>query len=63
MNDQVQFPVLKLVTAWIVAAFGSWGEAAAFLAAMYSLALIGEWVFKKSVSIYTWFKKRNAVSE
>lgn len=59
MNDQVQFPLLKLATAWVITIFGSWGEAAAFLAAVYSLVLIGEWMFKKSISVYAWMKARN----
>lgn len=63
MNDQVQFPVLKLATAWIFATFGSWGEAAAFLAAIYSLALLSEWVFKKCRAIYFWTKARKADAE
>lgn len=63
MNDQVQFPMFKLITAWIVAMFGSWGEAAAFCAAMYSLALLSEWALKKSVSVYFWFKARKSYGE
>lgn len=60
MNYQVQFPVFKLITAWIVAAFGSWAEAAAFLAAMYSMAILSEWGFKKSIDVYFWFKARKS---
>lgn len=60
MNDHVQFPMFKLISAWIVALFGSWGEAAAFVATIYSLALLAEWVFKKSVTAYTWWKARKS---
>lgn len=51
MNDDqanVVFPVLKIATAW-GAALGlkSWGDVASFLAALYTAALLGEWLWKK----------------
>lgn len=58
MNDQVQFPLFKLLTAWVLALFGSWGEAAAFLAALYSLALLLEWLIKKSIAVRVWIRAR-----
>lgn len=44
----VDAPVVKATTA-MVASFGlaSWSDLAAFLAAVYSLLLIVEWVWKK----------------
>lgn len=46
----VTHPVMKVATVWL-AALGvtSWGEFAAFLAAIYSLLLILEWCWKKFV--------------
>jgi len=50
MNDDttIAAPILKIVTAW-VAAIGlrSWGDVASFLAAIYTAALLSEWVYKK----------------
>ena len=50
MNDDhtVALPLVKIATAW-GAAFGmkSWGDLASFCAAIYTLLLIGEWIYKK----------------
>lgn len=50
MNDHptVSHPMIKIVSVWL-AAFGiaSWSELAAALAALYSVLLIGEWLWKK----------------
>uniref|UniRef100_A0AB39ABM9 Holin n=1 Tax=Pectobacterium phage Koroua TaxID=3158138 RepID=A0AB39ABM9_9CAUD len=62
MNDQIQNPVAKAAFAGILAYFGSWAELAAFLAAMYSLFLIGEFIFKKGITIYNWRKNRKATN-
>lgn len=53
-----QFPFLKIISAWILAAFGSWGEAAGFLASVYSMVLIGEWLITKVIAVYEWIKAR-----
>lgn len=46
----VAHPVLKVVTVWLAAlGITSWGEFAAFLAAVYSMLLILEWCWKKFV--------------
>ena len=47
-NTTVAMPILKIISAWAMA-FGlkSWGDVASFLAALYTLVLIGEWVYKK----------------
>ncbi len=52
MNDSdhtsVAMPALKLTTAWLAAlGLQTWGDFASFLAACYTLLLIGEWVYKK----------------
>ena len=50
MNDDatVHAPVLKIISAWLVAlGFKSWGDIASFLAACYTLLLIAEWFYKK----------------
>lgn len=51
MNDDhttVAMPVFKIITAW-AAAWGlqSWGDVASFLAALYTMLLITEWLWKK----------------
>jgi uncharacterized membrane protein len=40
-------PILKLVSAWAAVGITSWADFASFLAAIYSLILIGEWVYRK----------------
>ncbi len=47
-HTSVAHPVAKVLSVW-AAAFGisSWSDLAAFLAALYSLILIGEWCWKK----------------
>lgn len=52
MNDNdhttVAMPAFKIFTAWLAAlGLQSWGDFASFLAACYTLLLIGEWFFKK----------------
>lgn len=39
----------KIATAWLASLFTSWADVASFLAAVYSLCLIGEWLYKKFV--------------
>lgn len=47
-DQTVAAPGLKIATAWLAAiGIASWSDAAAALAALYSLLLIGEWVWKK----------------
>lgn len=50
-SDQIAHPVLKATTA--VAAAGiagyTWSEIAAFLAAVYTAILIGEWLWKRVI--------------
>lgn len=66
MSDQSQIlvpqPAAKIITAWsgvgiaeLLQKFGitTWGDAAAAAACMYSLLLILEWLYKKSLPIYT----------
>lgn len=46
-HSVVAAPVVKVVTAWAAVGFTSWTDVAAFLAAVYSAILIGEWCWKK----------------
>lgn len=44
----VASPGIKIATAWAAAiGIGSWSDVAAALAALYTLLLIGEWLWKK----------------
>jgi hypothetical protein len=45
--ETVSAPLAKVGTAWAAVGITSWSEAAGFLAALYTLILIGEWVYKK----------------
>jgi hypothetical protein len=48
MNDTtVSAPAVKIVSAWALVGITSWADAAAALAAVYSLILILEWFWKK----------------
>lgn len=46
-QSTVTAPGVKLATAWIATLFTSWADFASFLAAVYTLLLIGDWVWKK----------------
>ncbi len=48
-NDQVSVaaPATKIGTAWAAVGVTSWAEAASALAFLYTLILIGEWIWKK----------------
>ena len=48
MNEyQIQNPILKALSALILSVFGSWSEAAAFVATVYTILLLLEWIVKK----------------
>jgi hypothetical protein len=51
MNDQhstVTHPIAKFITAWVAAiGVSSWSDFAAMLAAIYTLLLVGEWLWKR----------------
>lgn len=48
-HSSVAAPGVKLVTAWAAVGITSWAEAASALAALYTIILIGEWLWKKLV--------------
>lgn len=48
-EQTVSAPGLKIASAWALVGITSWADFAAFLAAIYSLILIGEWVWKKFI--------------
>ena len=50
-NEQgtVSAPMIKIVTTWGAVAITSWSDVAAMLASVYTLILIGEWLWKKSL--------------
>lgn len=43
----VDHAAVKVASVWIATLFTSWADVAAFLAAVYSLLLIGEWLWKR----------------
>lgn len=49
MNDdsKISIPAVKVFSAWAAFGITSWSDVAALLAALYSLLLIGEWVWKR----------------
>jgi len=46
-NNDIQMPIPKVLSLWAVIGVTSWTEAAAFAGFVYSLILIGEWLWKK----------------
>lgn len=46
-NNQISWPVAKVLSVWAAIGITSWAEFASFVAGMYSLALLGEWIWKK----------------
>lgn len=48
-TDPISSPLLKLASAWAAVGITSWSDFAAFVAAMYTLCLIGEFVWKKII--------------
>lgn len=47
MSEDIANPAAKVVSLWAVIGITSWTEAAAFAGFVYSLLLIGEWLWKK----------------
>ncbi|SNR73879.1 hypothetical protein SAMN05192560_0788 [Methylobacillus rhizosphaerae] len=50
-NTEISHPVIKVISVWAAVGITSWADFAAFLAAVYSLILICEWVWKKVQSL------------
>lgn len=46
-HTSVTSPGIKIVSVWAAVGFTSWADVAAFLAALYSALLIGEWLWKR----------------
>ena len=46
-QSTVAAPIVKVISVWAAVGFTSWTDVAAFLAAVYSLLLICEWLWKK----------------
>lgn len=46
-HTSVTAPGTKVATAWIATLFTSWADVASFLAAVYTLCLLGEWLWKR----------------
>lgn len=61
-NNDIQMPVTKVVSLWALIGVTTWTEAAAFAGFVYSMILIGEWVWKKILRRIAerrgWVKKR-----
>ncbi len=51
-NTTPDHATMKIASVWFLTLFTSWADFAAFLAAMYSLLLIGEFVWKKFLRPY-----------
>lgn len=55
MNERysISDPAIKLATAWLAAiGIASWSDAAAFVAFIYTLCLLCEWLWKKFIRPY-----------
>ena len=63
-NNDIQMPVTKVVSLWALIGVTTWTEAAAFAGFVYSLILIGEWLWKKAFRRLAerkgWIQKRRA---
>ncbi|WP_290872056.1 hypothetical protein [Aquabacterium sp.] len=46
-QDNIESPVLKVFSMWAAIGITSWAEFASFLAAIYTMFLMGEWLWKK----------------
>lgn len=46
-HTSVTSPTAKVATAWMATLFTSWADVASFLAAVYTLLLLGEWLWKR----------------
>lgn len=55
-DDKIAMPVAKIVTAWAAIGVTSWAEAASFAAFLYTILLIGEWLWKKLLK--PWLHRR-----
>lgn len=61
-HSVVTAPAVKVISVWAAVGFTSWTDVAAFLAAVYSLLLILEWVWKKVgrrfCEMHGWLKRK-----
>lgn len=61
-DDSVTVVGIKLATVWGAVGITSWSDLAAFLAALYSALLLGEWVWKHGIRRFCerrgWVKRR-----
>ena len=46
-STSVPAPGVKIATAWFATLFTSWADVTSFLAALYTLLLLGEWLWKR----------------
>ncbi len=49
METEIQGKIFKVGTVWGAIGVTSWAEAASFMAFIYSMALFGEWLWKKLI--------------
>jgi hypothetical protein len=47
-TEQIASPAIKIATAWGAVGITSWADAASFLAFVYTLVLLGEWIWKRA---------------
>lgn len=59
----IALPGAKIASAWLAVGITSWSDAAAALAALYTVILILEWVWKKAVRPFAeqrgWMRRKS----
>ena len=62
VDDTVAAPAIKITTVWTAVAITSWADFASMLAAIYTLLLIFEWLWKKFgrpfCEMHGWVKRK-----
>lgn len=48
-SGTIEQPLAKFISLWALIGITSWTDFAAFLGALYSMLLIGEWMWKKAL--------------
>ena len=52
MDNEIEGKLVKAGTVWAAIGITSWADFASFLAALYSLLLLGEWMWKKLIKSF-----------
>lgn len=59
-QTEISWPLAKIASAWAVFGITTWQEAAGFVATIYTLCLLAEWLWKKmrvGVAFAAWRKR------